>query len=77
MGHVMQRVPPKIIYLTCSGKNISQTQLIASAFVVYLNPIVNNDVMGSISYQSNYAVARDVHERDLEIITECTNAKWQ
>jgi glycerol-3-phosphate dehydrogenase (NAD(P)+) len=45
--HAEEVAAEKLSYLTFSGKNILQTQLIASSFATeYLNPIVNNDVIG-------------------------------
>ena len=45
--HAEEVAAEKLSYLTFSGKNITQTQSIASHFATeYLNTIVNNDVIG-------------------------------
>jgi glycerol-3-phosphate dehydrogenase (NAD(P)+) len=45
--HAEEVAAEKLSYLTFSGKNIPQTQAIASCFATeYLNTIVNNDVIG-------------------------------
>ncbi len=45
--HAEEVAAEKLSYLTFSGKDISETQLIASSFATeYLNTIVNNDVIG-------------------------------
>ena len=45
--HAEEVAAEKLSYLTFSGKNVAETQQIASAFATeYLNPIVNNDVIG-------------------------------
>lgn len=45
--HAEEVAAEKLSYLTFSGKNIPQTQSIASSFATeYLNTIVNNDVIG-------------------------------
>ena len=45
--HAEEVASEKLSYLTFSGKDSSQTQLIASCFATeYLNTIINNDVIG-------------------------------